>query len=1664
MDVRVLGGSGLHKSEVRAVREMERQLRNSWFAYAGLVVSDDQGPMEVDTLIITHDRILLVELKEWNGDLRSSDGKWYIGDQPRGRSPFEIKRTQALRLQQLLSREVQHKLGYYPSVEAHVVLCGTAKPDNLSTSERRYVHDLESFLNIREHEGYNQIVTDRANMTRMFDEYGKPRPNSNEVLPVLQEFFAGPRIKPKELRVHNFIAEDVPWFVHRKNLYIEYKGAHEEVFNKIALIRRWDFNQLGTGHSTQNEWATLGLREQRLVAHVEEHNPRLEGYLLKPVIQSSHSEITEEFVELYELRPTYKRLDEFIYSSGANEPNENRIEHVRALLGPLGELHAMALAHRDLGTHNIWYATEQKSMLLSGFAAAFFPERGTVKDFRTMLQGGSIVTPEQFIDVSEIGDPFREDVFLAGAIAYQICFGMTSVPQDGDGIPYWAAPNNDRFDGALNQWFEKALNWEPENRFTDANAMLNELNASFTPDSGGVDEARDIIGELAERNLIKRGWTPFTLQNEYPAEGEQASGPGGEVRYPCRALGQRAVCRVWFNVQLLPGTPRENRQIEAFFDRVERIRSERVQTPSVLGCGLLETGGLFVVLRWHEGMSWGDYVDSLALFREKAGLADQLISTVQHSHAVGVPHGDLHPGNLLVSVDNGQVDESGGEADQASDGLVVMLDMLDFNRGAETFNTEYGPANPAMADAQARDRYAVYKIVSELLSSDLPEESEVREEIARGFSAKQGVPVDLEALREAIQTERRNWERVSEARAEAPLVTLMAPRPEIPDTPTPVETDDGKYYLRANWDKYRHEWLRCYVQGWDSLVTLVLNVEKRELEDVRYRSNTGLSDLVSASRKADGEIETQIVVGRGKLNSGAVQSLIDEVLNLDSVIDRIVDRYGGATSDEEPAGEEPESDVAVTEIWRALLDAESELAQQVEIASDDISESEDGIVSAPYVIADGVTLDYEANEKVLVRLQGEEEQVGILNVRSTTPDRLAIIPQRGRLERVLRKGMVLELESIESKSSRDKRAAAVNTVLSGGARIPNLADYFSERPPQLKVDASCEPSEQTLRELYDTAESQLNRKQIEAFQYLLSQEPLGALQGPPGTGKTAFIGQLVHYLISSGQARNVLLVGQSHTSVDTAVLKARDVFRQKGESLEVVRLGQEKMIDTSMLDCHSRAQQQRVRHDFHRNYDRRVSAFASRLALPRDFVREVSAMHRGVAPILRTIESYDSELKGARTLASRSVEDGEKLERLQAERQRTVELLERRLEQEFPDNSPGGKSVGEVWPSVVERLCIRHQVNDPRAAQKLTKLLEVSHDWLEVLSTGEARYEKFLVDSRQLVCGTLVGIGRKQYGISESEFDWVIVDEAARAQASELMIALQTAKRAVLVGDHKQLPPHYAKGQVSSAARSLGVADSVVYRTDFERLFRATRGVTLDTQYRMCKPISDLVSSVFYSDEVDELVTGRDEVAGFYASLPQPLNTAATWIDSGAGGDGPNEEEVAYRKFVNRKEVAIVLATLRSLVEADNVAELRGEDPESAKAPVGIITMYRQQRDQIEAELSKAEWAVSIRDLVRVDTVDSYQGQENRIVILSLVRDNPNKVQGFLVHPERINVSVSRAQDRLVVVGATRMWSDGSRKGALSQVLEFIRNRVSEDDSNYAEIDGTAIGVGHDGG
>jgi superfamily I DNA and/or RNA helicase len=354
----------------------------------------------------------------------------------------------------------------------------------------------------------------------------------------------------------------------------------------------------------------------------------------------------------------------------------------------------------------------------------------------------------------------------------------------------------------------------------------------------------------------------------------------------------------------------------------------------------------------------------------------------------------------------------------------------------------------------------------------------------------------------------------------------------------------------------------------------------------------------------------------------------------------------------------------------------------------------------------------------------------------------------------------------------------------------------------------------------------------------------------------------------------------------------------------------------------------------------------------------------------------------------------------------------------------------------------QYDIRSPDAVLRLANLIRLSEDWLGALGSPEANFAEFLAKSRTVVAGTLVGVGHRASGVVQNLYDWVIIDEAGRAAPSELAVAMQTGHRILLVGDHKQLSPTFSEEVKNLIKTRFSVSDlSPVFGSDFERIYESqygkTVGASLLKQYRMAPDIGELVSDCFYDGR---LRAERSAPSAYYEKLPDHMRHQVTWVDTSPLGAGGFEQasEGGEQRW-NDAEARIVMSLLRQIVECDDFMQSVRQDLQPGEPAFGVICMYSRQRDVLNRMKSEASWLGDARRLVKIDTVDSYQGKENRIIILSTVRNNSGLNPGFLRVPNRINVALSRAMDRLFIIGASRMWSGRNALLPLGEVYAKVK-------------------------
>jgi AAA domain len=203
-----------------------------------------------------------------------------------------------------------------------------------------------------------------------------------------------------------------------------------------------------------------------------------------------------------------------------------------------------------------------------------------------------------------------------------------------------------------------------------------------------------------------------------------------------------------------------------------------------------------------------------------------------------------------------------------------------------------------------------------------------------------------------------------------------------------------------------------------------------------------------------------------------------------------------------------------------------------------------------------------------------------------------------------------------------------------------------------------------------------------------------------------------------------------------------------------------------------------------------------------------------------------------------------------------------------------------------------------------------------------------------------------------------------------------------------------------------------------------------------------LVSDVFYEPHNVRLVTSAQRVSADGAidwSGDSLFARPITWVDTSDEAESIEQQEPNDTTLWNAAEVSAVLKVLELIAaRADWVTALASQDDET---PIGVISMYSGQKEKLETTFARQSWEPRFRRLVRIDTVDAYQGKENAIVIVSLVRSNQHRTAGHVNSPNRCNVAMSRAKERLIIVGARNMWGTLAEKSPMRRVAELVAER-----------------------
>lgn len=311
--------------------------------------------------------------------------------------------------------------------------------------------------------------------------------------------------------------------------------------------------------------------------------------------------------------------------------------------------------------------------------------------------------------------------------------------------------------------------------------------------------------------------------------------------------------------------------------------------------------------------------------------------------------------------------------------------------------------------------------------------------------------------------------------------------------------------------------------------------------------------------------------------------------------------------------------------------------------------------------------------------------------------------------------------------------------------------------------------------------------------------------------------------------------------------------------------------------------------------------------------------------------------------------------------------------------------------------------------------IETLDQWKEVISKSPKLLTNLFLQRLNVLFGTCIGIAtNRELSASELVFDTVILDEAGKANISESLTAISKARKIILVGDHKQLPPYLDKERVEYFKKfSKDFANQITSDDEIKQALGASffeylqrdgvlnseNKILLSEQHRMHPDIGNFVSQSFYNSELRNGVHTKENVI----PLPEPFDKQIIFIDTSS--DKSSSESFIGGSYFNQVEAEFIVNKIISELKRNDI------NPKS----FAIVSPYSKQCEKIKLLL--LERNPDSPKSFEVATLDSFQGREYDIIIFSFTRSSIDKMVGFLDDARRLNVAFSRARKKLILVG-----------------------------------------------
>lgn len=633
------------------------------------------------------------------------------------------------------------------------------------------------------------------------------------------------------------------------------------------------------------------------------------------------------------------------------------------------------------------------------------------------------------------------------------------------------------------------------------------------------------------------------------------------------------------------------------------------------------------------------------------------------------------------------------------------------------------------------------------------------------------------------------------------------------------------------------------------------------------------------------------------------------------------------------------------------------------------------------------------------------------------------------IQSILDQGKV-ETNFKAQESEIKKRYQALRDIRYGDAENTNLSNVIAD-PGNVK------PIEPVLIQRF--FDQQLDDAQKKAVCKALGTEDIFLIQGPPGTGKTSVITEIILQILNQYPNDKILISSQSNVAVDNVLTRLARVEHKK---INCIRIGREEKIEENarqfevekaIITWQKSIQSKSLSYwQSYQEQNNQLLLGVQKIAQVEDLKSKNKDLQTLAAKLTKVIARFNAELVIDQDhIASVEFSDlaleliYEKLE-LEQKILNSLKDYTTRFGLEYPVQQQLFTWLDEEY-KVLQGLLGDNQEN----YETFIRLKKLNQEWNERLAKKQQSLMSLFIDEINVIGATCLGVAR----FKDRNFDWVIVDEAGRSTAPETFVPMSKGKKIILVGDHKQLPPIIDQELQTTALKEKDIQKIALERSLFEYLYEnlpKTNKIILNNQYRMHPDIGNLVSKLFYDNQVaSELVNvsaKEHQITLFEKSI--------YWVSTSDVPPKDSQEKQNGKSRTNPYEAKIIKAILLKIQEN---CEFKKE--------VGVISAYRSQINILESTIAPHDHKLWKNLHIIIHTVDAFQGGECDIIIYDLVRSNPRKELGFTSDDRRLNVALSRARQLLIIVGDDNMAYQGRTPNKISNPFKPLIEYIDENNS-----------------